>query len=261
MTEENEFKRNGYIRFDLSGLSNDPDQKNFLEIKEEFGTLPPDPYAQHLHRYRRYSRAIILPNTDQLIWLPEIADEDNQFYAEYFQGKYNPEYTDSYRKFPALSEKVKSNALLKDIILYDFKQTFWHEKDLIMPIHVGVHFVKLQVDSPDQVGVSSPNCLHQDGETFTFAHLIHRQNAIGGVNVIAPPDCAGKMPEDVLPESLYETFILTKPLESYGVCDEKVSHYVSAIQQGEEPISGVRSMLLIDFLPTIISPGSATSCF
>ena len=72
--------------------------------------------------------------------------------------------------------------------------------------------------------VSSPDVLHQDGEPFTFVHLVRRDNAVGATTAVAIPDVAGKKPEDVDPATIHTQFELLQPLESYGVLASKVAH-------------------------------------
>lgn len=248
------FESEGFIRFQLTDIIKDFDVSVALEeLYLEFADLPVDAYAQNLNRYRRYSRAIIIPRTGQVEWLPDTYNEANEPISEYFQGRYNPEYAEEYRRFPSLSERVKSNKLLERIIQFDFAQTFWHERDILLPVHAGVHFVKLKVETDGDEAVSSPNRLHQDGEPFTFAHLIKRDNVVGGINVIAAPESAGKWPDEVAPHNIRDTFTLTEPLASYGVCDQLVSHYVSSVKKGPELRHGERSIILIDFQPTVVA--------
>ncbi|AKG04840.1 hypothetical protein AAV35_008515 [Salimicrobium jeotgali] len=244
-------KRFGYEYYDLKNILKTRHLEEELEeIKQEFATLPADSYAQELNRYRRYGRAVIIPGTGHVQWLPSVRTEEGEMY-KYFQGSFNPEYTDSARDFPAISEKMRENRLLDDIILFDYRQTFWREEDLLLPIHAGVHFVKLEVDNEQEIAVSSPNHLHQDGEPFTFAHLVHRQNAEGGGNAIGTPHVAGEVPENVNEKQLLKQMTLTSPLESYGVFDPMVSHYVAPVTKGKEEMKGERSMILIDFQPTV----------
>lgn len=233
--------------FQYEGLEEDLQQ-----LQEAFLDLPPDEYAPHLHRYRRYARAVIMPRSYHIEWLPETII-DGKPYHEYFQGSFNPEYKNEYRRFPSLTKDVLNNRLLKEILLFDFKQTFWTKEDALMPIHAGVHFVKLYVENEGEVAVSSPANLHQDGEPFTFAHLMKRRNVKGGMNAIGTPAVRGKMPEEVPEEEIMTTFYLTEPLESYGVYDPLVTHYVGSVTKGEEKGSGERSMILIDFQPTVIA--------
>lgn len=244
-------KKNGYEYYDLKKSLDSPHlDRDLEELKQEFATLPVDSYAKELNRYRKYARAVIVPGTDQVQWLPSIETEEGEMY-KYFQGSFNPEYTNSARDFPAIPERVRANRLLNDIVLFDYKQTFWREEDLLLPVHAGIHFVKLEVENEGDIAVSSPNHLHQDGEPFTFAHLVHRQNVEGGLNAIGIPDVAGEVPEDVDESRLLEQMTLTEPLESYGVFDPMVSHYVAPVTKGDEEEKGQRSMILIDFQPTV----------
>ncbi|PTH97993.1 hypothetical protein BU099_09590 [Staphylococcus xylosus] len=128
-----------------------------------------------------------------------------------------------------------------------------YDRAIILPIHVGVHFVKLYVENDNDKAFSSPDCLHQDGEPFTFAHLVERSNVIGGTNAIAIPNAAGSKPEDIDENDLIEVFEIEKPLESYGVYDPSVSHYVSPVEKGSENNIGVRSVILIDYQQTVVA--------
>lgn len=248
-------RQEGYVKFQLADVFTDIHLEAELKaIGEAFDQLPVDAYAPEFNRYRRYSRAVILPRTGQVEWLPNTVDAAGQPVQEYFQGPYNPEYAGSYRRFPPLSEKIKANRLVERIIQFDFCQTFWDERDILLPVHVGVHFVKLKVETDEDEALSSPNCLHQDGEPFTFVHLIRRKNVTGGVNTIAEPACAGRLPHEIKAESVRASFTLKDSLESYGVCDQKVSHYVSPVKKGSEGAAGERSAILIDFQPTVVAP-------
>ncbi|MGL4009951.1 2OG-Fe dioxygenase family protein [Staphylococcus cohnii] len=249
----NNLKKNGYARYDLmEDLNYDGIEKDYNEILEYFSDLPEDDYASNLNRYRRYSRAIMLPGTEEIFWLPTV-NRGGSEYSAYFQGKFNPEHPGAYREFNSIEEKIRSNKLLNEIIKANFNETFWNEEDKILPIHVGVHFVKLYVENEGDKAVSSPDCLHQDGEPFTFAHLIERENVIGGTNAIAIPEAAGNKPEDTDENNIIEVFEIEKPLESYGVYDPDVSHYVSPVEKGAKEGTGVRSVILIDYQQTVVA--------
>ncbi|MFC3882413.1 2OG-Fe dioxygenase family protein [Bacillus songklensis] len=249
----NKLQSKGFNRYQLADiLSYEGLQRDLAELTKCFENLPEDPYAKGLNRFRRYSRAVILPIQDSIEWLPSI-EVNGERYSEYFQGRFNPEHVDSYRKFSSLTMAAQENELLKKIILFDFHQTFWRKEDILLPVHVGVHFVKLLVKNNNEKAVSSPNNLHQDGEPFTFAHLIKRENVIGGINAIATPKNAGKLPSEIDKQELHATFEISNPLDSYGVYDPMVSHYVSPVEKGIEDKPGVRSVILIDFQPTVVA--------
>ncbi|MBC2079416.1 2OG-Fe dioxygenase family protein [Listeria booriae] len=256
-----EMLEKGFIRFDagadIASLYNKDAawvESQFAEIEAAFENLPTDVYASGLHRYRRFSRAVILPWSNQVEWLPAMVNEDGEEVAEYFQGAFNPEFRDAYRSFPMLEQAILDNELLKKIIQFDFAQTYWDKRDMVMPVNVGVHFVKLKVERDGEEAVSSPNCLHRDGEPFTFAHLVKRQNVNGGQNVIATIGDVDQFPEAIDASHIFADFALTKALESYGVADEAVSHYVSSVHKGEQDEPGERSMILIDYQPTVVKP-------
>jgi hypothetical protein len=240
------FQRQGFIRFPMPPPPGVDAARELAMIQEAYAHLPPDPYAQHAGRYRRYARAVLLPWSRTLEWIPDVTDGTGEPQSEYFQGSYNPEYPGEIRRFPAITPAVRHSALLHHMIWYDYWQTFWPGSADAMPVHVGVHLVKLKADSPGEYAVSSPNQLHRDGEPFTFAHLILHDKVAGGTNTIAAPACEGLLPADISSRLVLAQFELTSALDSYGVCDDRVSHYVSPITAiSGEP--GIRGIMLIDF--------------
>lgn len=106
---------------------------------------------------------------------------------------HNPEYGRATRIFPYAPAHVLVDSLLTELVLFDLRHTGWPATVLKRPIHAGVHFVNLAVDSPCEVAVSSPNRLRQDGGTDSvyFVHLFDHSNITGGENLIAKPTCAG----------------------------------------------------------------------
>ncbi|CAM4137272.1 2OG-Fe dioxygenase family protein [Lacicoccus alkaliphilus] len=248
-----QLKSKGYAIYDyMDALEYEGIKTDYKVLLDYFEDLPVDDYAPELNRYRRYSRALVLPTSKSLEWLPNVERDGNE-YAAYFQGKFNPEHPGSYREFHAIDPHILENELLNKIIMADYEETFWGEEDQIMPIHVGVHFVKLEVEKEGDRAVSSPDCLHQDGEPFTFAHLIERRNVKGGLNAIGVPSVGGKQPEEVADEDLHEVFKLNRPLESYGVEDSSVSHYVGPVMKGGAEGRAVRSVILIDYQLTVVA--------
>ncbi|MDQ0300003.1 hypothetical protein J2S78_002450 [Salibacterium salarium] len=227
-------------------------EDDLKKLTNAFDYLPADEYAPDLNRYRRYARAVIMPGTHEIKWLPETKIDGKNYY-EYFQGSFNPEYMGEYRRFPALTKESMQNKLLEEIIRFDFRETFWMREDALMPFHAGIHFVKLLVENEGDVAVSSPNNLHQDGEPFTFAHLIRRNNIKGAMNAISTPEHRGKMPEEVPDSEITTSFYLEDPLESYSVYDPLVTHYVGEVEKGNQAGIGERSAILIDFQPTVIA--------
>lgn len=235
----------GYCRFRLAAGSD-----GMATLVKALEALPPDPYGRSRNRYRRYSQAVLLPWAEQLEWVPDLLDFSGG-YTEYFQGDYNPEFPGIHRRFPSLTADLQDDPLVQELIWSDFQLTSWSEGQLIRPFIVGVHLVKLMVIEPDARAVSSPDHLHQDGEPYTFVHLVARDNAVGAANVIAPPHCSGCRPEEVARDFVLDEFEISEPLDSYGIRDAAVSHYVSALHRGPEDRPGVRAAMLIDFTPLV----------
>lgn len=138
--------------------------------------------------------------------------------------------------------------MLKSLILEDFCLTFGLSEHYL-PIYVGVHLVTVSCANNDLPGFSSPDCFHQDGETFTFAHLVQRNSNAGGVNnYIGKIKCRNKKLTEISKEDIIDSFVLKKFLESFAVYDNAVSHYVDhliKIDPTGEPAQ--RTMILIDF--------------
>ncbi|GAA1982113.1 2OG-Fe dioxygenase family protein [Amycolatopsis minnesotensis] len=246
----------GYERYDLAAqLGVSALDEGFHTLALEFDNLPVDPYAESSGRFRRFGRGVLLPWSGEFDWMPETAaDASSDAVNRYQQGTHNPEYADQVRQLPSLTEAIKNSSLLAELIRFDFARTSWHDEDRCWPIHVGVHLIKLSVAGPGARAAATPDMLHQDGEPYTFAHLIYRCNASGGENVIAAAQCAGKSPDDVPEDSVLARFTLSRPLDSYGVKDDMVSHYVAPVTAGPGPGPSERAILLIDFTPMTQRP-------
>lgn len=240
----------GFARYDLAKILNVPEDDEWLrQLQDAFANLPPDPYLVGGSRYRRYARAVLLPWSTRLEWIPPIPDPIYGWTVEYYQGQFNPEFPGVVRAFPSITEEARNNPLLARLIQFDLTQTFWAGHERFLPLHVGIHFVQLAVHHEDEFAVSSPDCLHQDGERFTFAHCIVRRNVRGGVNTIARPEWADHKPQEIPARATLAQFELTTPLDSYAVHDPQVSHYVGAIRKANGTLAGERGVILIDFTP------------
>lgn len=186
---ENDLQTKGYMHYQAATPCSQED-KGFL--LDEVRGLEKDPYApENTIRHRRYGNAIILPwKNNELHWLPTKIQGGKQF-SGYDQGSNNPEH-DSIRYFNALSPQLKSTEFMNQLVIEDFEKTFGLN-DHYLPVYVGVHIVKVICKDNEKLGFSSPDCFHQDGEPFTFAHLISRsENALGGRNYIADIESRNK---------------------------------------------------------------------
>ncbi|WP_375411818.1 2OG-Fe dioxygenase family protein [uncultured Bradyrhizobium sp.] len=220
------------------------------QIKSEFDALRRDPYGPSDNRFRSYARGLLLPWRSSFEWIPHTTLVNGHPTTEYFQGPYNPHFSGERRILPSITEKTKSNPLLLRLIWLNFDRTFWPKELRAYPLQVGVSFIKLQVDTENRRALSTPDNFHQDGETFTFAHLVKRNGVLGGINAITHPSGAGKTLHEVPRDDLLAEFELRQPLESYAIFDPMVSHYVSPIELAEGN-RGERSIMLIDFTPMI----------
>lgn len=242
------FEKNGFLQYKAAEVDSDSKRVIF----EEFQMLEKDQFApSDTQRFRRYGNALILPWEKEIkpIWLPPVANDNGKYLSGYDQGNNNPEHS-SIRYFNALSEDVKKTKYLNQLVIDDYKLTFGLN-DHYLPIYIGVHFVKLTSNSNCILGISSPDCFHQDGEPFTFAHLIYRSNNIvGGENYIAHPSERNKSLKEVNVENIYSHFTLKNISDSFAVHDSSVCHYVSPIKKVEssqDDLMGERWMILIDY--------------
>ncbi|MFI2613071.1 2OG-Fe dioxygenase family protein [Kitasatospora sp. NPDC018619] len=221
---------------------------DYEALVRECAGLPADPYAPDSGRYRRYARGILFPWSGQLTWVPPATDEDGRPVHHFTQGDNNPEFADL-RAFPAVAADVLDLGLLRRIVDFDFRRTRWDARDSAWPLHVGLHLIKQSVDHPGDEAVSSPNALHQDGNAFVFCHLVYRENAEGGNNVISEPQLRGRRPEALPEGSRLGDFTLTRPLEAYGIVDSMVTHYVAPLRKGAGEAAGERAVLIVGFTP------------
>ena len=243
-----EFVTKGVIRF-TPELADEVDIQHFLELQKAIAELPRDPYATG-GRHRAMAKGIFVYGEDRPHWIAE-RDHDGKPVATYVQDTtLNPEADGAIRVFEALPQKVQNNPLLLDLIRLDRALTFWPPEDATRHLLVHVHLISLRVETAGEVAEITPPHLHRDGEPFTFVHLLTRRNLAGGVNAIAPPSYAGRRPVEI-PDQIISQFELTERLDSYGVVDQMVSHYVEGVRQRVPGETAERGVLLVDFTPLV----------
>ena len=82
-----QLKNKGYAIYDyMDALNYEGIEEDYEALLEYFEYPPVDDYAPELNRYRRYSRALVLPASKNIEWLPNVV-RDGSEYAAYFQGK------------------------------------------------------------------------------------------------------------------------------------------------------------------------------
>lgn len=155
----------------------------------------------------------------------------------------------AWRVFSAVSQQVKSNRALTEIVNNAAMRANFTGENYVRPIGIGVHFVKQLVDTANPIATVSPNVMHQDGELFDYVYLIERSNVVGGVNYIASVDAKGADPEQVPVEKVIRKFTLEHELDGFGVLDKSVCHGVTPIQLKKEENEGHRLTMLVDLTP------------
>ncbi|MEW2071358.1 2OG-Fe dioxygenase family protein [Streptomyces sp. NPDC007346] len=247
-------RRDGYARLRAADLGVDTEALtgDFAQLAHGYQDLPPDPYAPDTNRYRRYSHAVYLPWSGELSFVPGAPDPAFGTVTEYWQDEHNPEFPRVRRRLPDIPPALHGNRLLNALIRADLDQALWLRDLHHAPLYIGVHMITLAVRGQQRVAVSSPNCLHQDGgspATFTFAHLIGCHNISGGENAIATAESAGRRPDTLPADALHARFMMTEPLDGYGVHDHRVSHYVAPVHLADGKNSGRRDILIIGIAP------------
>ncbi|MCF4126195.1 2OG-Fe dioxygenase family protein [Methylobacterium sp. SyP6R] len=226
-------------------------QRSLMRLATEFETLPEDPYGRGANRFRAHSRGVFMPWNRRVEWLPPAVSEDGHPQTEYYQGRYHPGFTDTRRRFRAVSHDVLTGCYLQHLVQSDFARTFWDEYEARQPHQLGISLVKLLVAPGELAAFSTPDHLHQDGERFTFAHLFRRENCIGGENAIAAPIHAGVHPDELEEKDIFARFTLEQAHAGYAIHDPAVSHHVGSIRAEDPARPAERSIILIDFTPLL----------
>ena len=199
------------------------------ELLEACQSLPPDPHSPDGCRLRRYGRYTALPWRSILVGRPISTYEQ--------ASSFNPQDGNTTRHFPELTPGLRNNRLLRRLILFDLDQLPLSDAQRSNPVDVGVHLIRM-VATPGRPGTSSPNCLHKDGEPWTFVHLIDRDGIEGGESIVA----------DNSKSIVFET-VLDQLLDTLVVDDKCVYHMVREVYALPTRERGFRTALLIDFTP------------
>lgn len=199
-------------------------------------------------RRRFYSRYVLGPHAtvEDIDFQPQ----SNSFLSsDYRQAPdINPEQHGALRSYAPLPASLWSNAFLKEVILFDLAmlplKDIWTNAKR-NPIAVGMHLIRM-VARPGQPAVASPSVPHQDGEPFTFIHLINRRGVNGGYSQIfrnTPINGVSSCGELLLQTTLQHC------LDTLVIWDKEVFHHVTEVEVGDGSAEGVRDVLIIDFSP------------
>jgi hypothetical protein len=197
------------------------------ELLDACRSLPPDAYCVDGTRRRCYSRFILLPWDRRLIEWPR-----RNYYQE---TAINHESGGVERTFSPLPPSLQTNEFLRSLILEDFMQSPFAAAERGQPFDVGVHVIELTPRRGVEAK-ATPNCLHKDGEPYTFVHLLVREGVSGGESVVTDNN---KNPLFIA--------TLSDPLDTLVVRDESVYHHVMPVTL--TAAVGRRVSLLIDFTP------------
>jgi hypothetical protein len=204
-------------------------KESLAEFLKECGDLPPDSYCANGTRRRRHSRFLLLPWAGRLVAWPA---------RGYFQdASVNKDDGGATRHFAPLTRAMQANEFLLDLILDDFRLVPFAERDRLQPMDVGVHVIELNPRRGAEA-TATPNCLHKDGEPYTFVHLLKREGVSGGESVVADND-----------KNLLFIATLSDPFDTLVVRDESVYHHVMPVKLAPLSTKGSRVALLVDFTP------------
>jgi len=161
----------------------------------------------------------------------------------------NADHNGSRRKFAPLPPDAYSNDLLKELVISDLASIplddFWVNSNR-SPILIGIHLVRMYA-TEGRPGVSSPNHPHQDGEPFTFVHLVQRHGITGGESQVYQSIQHQKGKAHPGKQLFHKT--LEQPMETLAVFDRSVFHHVTAVNVADGFVEGYRDVVLVDMTP------------
>jgi len=199
-------------------------------------------------RRRFYSRYIVGPYAT--VETLDLRPYSSSFMSSDYQqaSDLNPEQYGALRTYAPLPASVWSNAVTREMVFFDLNlfplSEFWLNARR-NPVSVGIHMIRM-IAFPGKPSVPSPSVPHQDGEPFTFIHLINRRGVIGGDSEVyrnAPVNGFNTRGE------LIAEFTLGNCLDTLAVWDRDVFHHVTPVAVAAGQAEGVRDVLIIDFTP------------
>ncbi|MCB9796939.1 MAG: 2OG-Fe dioxygenase family protein [Alphaproteobacteria bacterium] len=194
-----------------------------------WGALPPDPFldAGATFRRRRFRYCHFSPETGALRPYPRMP---------YYQPRHVNRYvrTDE-RDFEPMGEEALRSPFLRALLQADFAMLPEAYRRVSEPLVVDLHQVRILACAGED-GEPTPEGLHHDGNDFTIAHLIDRENVSGGES-IARPRAGGAATRCLLAE----------PLDSLVIWDARMLHAVTPIHTLDAERPAWRDTLLVGF--------------
>lgn len=238
------YSSENHIKYDLKtkGFSYIPSQRitvtpdlaiSLYELVSECADLPVDPYCETGNRFRRFGKGTINPET------MEFEFSGKSIYSQ--PAFLNPVDGGVRREFAPLTQRLKENAFLQELIFRDFAQCPFTEEELEYRIACNLHLIKYYA-GPNSVSMASPNQPHQDGEWITYIHLLQYERVKGGGNLVT----------DLKEQPIFE-ITLKNLMDTVVVKDDQVKHHVFPVEVADGCRSGWRLVLLTDFTPMVPS--------
>lgn len=241
----------GFIRF--SGAEIAFSREDHLAwrafCERNFAAMPADPYCRVGLRKRRHATYVFLPWNDTISAAPTVLNPTNQqqSYAYYQGPAQQPEHGGVVRYFMPVLPDQRLNPALLTLMRFDFSLISWPYGAMPVSVHVSVVSLEPQANEP---AVITPNAIHQDGEPYTFVHLVERRGVSGGLNFITRPQHVDKLPAQLNADGILSEFVLEEPMDSFGVDDKAVAHYLSPVMATSERAGpSYRRAVAIDFTP------------
>ncbi len=230
----------GFAWLPRSAWRLDPCQESHWEsLRADWDRLEPDAYLEGgaTFRRRRFGRFRWLPAGRDLLPLPHRA---------YYQPEeQNPYAGGVAREFAPLLPAAADNPFLHELVGEMFACLPLTAEQQAATWEVRVHQIRI-LATAEEVGLPTPEGIHQDGTDFLTLHLVRRDNVAGGESTIYD-----------LERNPVERLTLEAPLDSLILDDPRLLHAVTPVRPADGRSPAVRDILGLDFIlnPDLLRPG------
>jgi hypothetical protein len=209
-----------------------PGPERSPELRIVWEDLPQDPYLDPAQgqRCRRFGRFTLQISGDSVDLTPRGPEPYRQTREQ------NRLFGGMDRWFAPLPEEEVLRDWLEELIRFDFSVVRAALAEVAPRWTVGIHLIRI-LALPDAPGLPTPEGLHQDGELFTFCHVVDRVGVRGGHWLVEPLPSG---PRQCIENRVY--------LDTLVVHDPRVRHGVTELCS-EGAGLGYRDVTLIDFDP------------